>query len=89
MQSVSSHSWADFFVGIDPDQRWLLLVIAIGCSVGLILGLVGILSSALGTMQRHRAEMVLKREMLERGLSADEIATVIEAGSSEKTAGGG
>lgn len=81
---VTSHTWTDFFAGIDSEQRWLLLVIAIGCSVGLILGLVGILSSVFGSIQRHRAEVALKREMIERGMSAEEIAKVIEANSPEK-----
>jgi H+/Cl- antiporter ClcA len=84
MQSVSPHSWTDFFVGLNPEQRWLLLVIALGCSIGLILGLVGIVSSTLRSMQHHRAELALKREMLDRGMSADEIAKVIEATASSR-----
>jgi hypothetical protein len=85
MQSVSPHSWTDFFVGLESEQRWLLLVIALGCSIGLILGLVGIVSSTLRSMQHHRAELALKQEMLDRGMSADEIAKVIEATASSAT----
>jgi hypothetical protein len=81
MQSVPVQigSWADFVVGIDPHQRWLILVIAISCSVGLIISLAGIVMKSITSMQRHRADTALKREMIERGMSADEIATIIQA----------
>jgi hypothetical protein len=69
----------DLLNGIDPNQRWLLLVIVIGCSVGLILGTVGIVASTIRSVQRNRAEIQLKREMIDRGMSADEIAKIIEA----------
>jgi hypothetical protein len=78
---VQTESWAGFLVGIDPSQRWLILVIAIGCSVGLIISLMGIVMNAITSMQRHRADTELKREMIERGMSAEEIATVIQASS--------
>jgi hypothetical protein len=86
MQSISAQNWAEFIAGMDPEQRWLLLVIAIGCSVALILGLVAIVSSTLRSMHRHRTEMTLKREMVERGMSADEIVRVIQATASPTTA---
>ena len=85
MQSITTHtSWSDFFVGMESEQRWLLLVIGIGCSVAIILGLVGLLTSMFTSIQRHRADTELKREMIERGMSADEIAKVIEASSPNK-----
>jgi hypothetical protein len=79
VSTIESVSLPEIFAGWDPGLVWLLAVIAIGCSVGLILGLAGILSSTLGSIQRHRAELGLKREMLDRGMSADEIAKVISA----------
>jgi H+/Cl- antiporter ClcA len=81
MSPVVQNSWVDVLMSIEPGQRWLLLVIAIGCSVGLILGLAGLLMRGISSIQKHRAELALKREMLERGMSADEIATVIAASS--------
>jgi hypothetical protein len=83
MQSVTTSNWTDFLTGMESEQRWLLAVIAIGCSIALILGLAGILSSMFSSIQRHRAETNLKREMIERGMSADEIATVILASASK------
>jgi hypothetical protein len=64
---------------MESGQLWLLAVIAIGCGLALILGVLSILSGLFGSIQRHRAELSLKREMLDRGMSAEEIAKVISA----------
>jgi hypothetical protein len=74
-----SGGWPGLFTDLMPAQRFALLVIAIGCGVGLVLGLVGIVAHTVGSIHRRRAEMELKREMIERGMSADEIATIIES----------
>jgi hypothetical protein len=71
--------WADMFFGLDPDKRFVLLLIVIGCSLALVITFAAIISSTLGSIHRRRAEMDLKREMIDRGMSADEIAKVIEA----------
>lgn len=68
-----------FFMGLDPNQRWLLLVVGMGCAMGLVISLVSIVMNSIGRMQRHRAELELKREMLDRGMSAEEIERVIAA----------
>jgi hypothetical protein len=55
------------------------LIIAIGCGTGIILGTFGILSSVFTSLHRRRVETDLKRDMLDRGMSADEIAKIIES----------
>jgi hypothetical protein len=65
--------------GIDADKRFVLLIIAIGCGTGIILGTFGILSSAFNSLHRRRVETDLKRDMIDRGMSADEIAKIIES----------
>jgi hypothetical protein len=65
--------------GIDADKRFVLLIIAIGCGTGIILGTFGIASSLFSSIHRRRLENDLKRDMLDRGMSADEIAKIIEA----------
>ena len=84
MYSLHNNGWADFFLGIEPSHRWLLLVVAISCAMGVIISLAGIVMKTISSIQRHRAETELKREMIERGMSADEIAKVIEASSPNK-----
>jgi hypothetical protein len=74
-----SNRWASLFEGIDADKRFVLLIIAMGCGLGLILGTFGIASSLYSSIHRRRVETDLKRDMLDRGMSADEIAKIIES----------
>jgi hypothetical protein len=76
---LQSDPWGQFFFGIDADKRFVLLIIAIGCLTGVICTVVGCLSSMWGAMHRRRTEAELKRELLDRGLSVDEITKIIEA----------
>lgn len=71
--------WATTFFGLDQDQRFVLLLVAIGCATGILLGLAGIVAGAVGSAYRRRTEAELKRDMLDRGMSSEEITRVIEA----------
>lgn len=71
--------WANTFFGLDAEKRFVLMIIAIGCATGVICTVVGCVSGAASTMHRHRLESELKREMLDRGMGADEIAKVVES----------
>ncbi len=76
-----STEWTEWSSSFEPDQRFVVLIVGIGCVTGIILGLAGILSGTVGSVHRRRIEADMKREMVERGMSADEIAKVIEAAS--------
>ena len=78
-QQSAPDAWSETLFGLHPEQRAFLLFFAIGCTVALILGTLGIVSSTINKVHRRRVEMEMKRDMLDRGMSADEIATVIEA----------
>lgn len=71
--------WTRTFFGLGQGQRFVVIIVAIGCATALLLGTFGIIASAINTVHRRRAEMELKREMIDRGMSADEIAKVIES----------
>lgn len=71
--------WTSALEGIDADKRFVLLLVSIGCGTGIILGTLGILSGAISSVHRRRAEMDLKRDMIDRGMSADEIAKIVES----------
>jgi hypothetical protein len=73
--------WPNALSGIDAEMRVLLLIVGIGCATGIILGTFGIVSSAINSIHRRRTEVDLKREMIERGMTADEIAKIIESAS--------
>jgi hypothetical protein len=71
--------WSSEFFGLAQEQRFVLLIIATGCATGIIISLVGIISGLVGTIHRRRSEAELKRELLDRGMTAEEIARIIEA----------
>jgi len=70
---------AESFFGIGEYERFVVLLVAIGCGTGVIIALTGIISGVMSSTHRRNAEYELKREMLDRGMSADEITQVIEA----------
>jgi len=51
--------------------------------IGLVGCVTGILAGAWRRARRDEAQAALKQDMLNRGMSADEIRTVLEAGSKE------
>jgi hypothetical protein len=76
---AQSTGWSDWFQGISPEDRIGLLIVSVGCAVGLILGLAGIVSGTIGSIHRRRMEMDFKRDMIERGMNADDITKIIES----------
>ncbi len=77
--SPQQDEWAHIFFGLDPDKRFVVMIVAIGCLTGVICTVVGCLSSTWSAVHRRRTEADLKREMLDRGLSVDEITKIIES----------
>lgn len=77
-QSVNDR-WAEVFFGLDQNQRFVILIVAIGCVTGVICTVVGCATGAISSLQRQRLDAEMKREMLDRGMSAEEIAQVIES----------
>ena len=71
--------WAATFFGLDPEKRFVLMIIGIGCATGILIGLPAVVLNLAGNIQRHRHTTEFKREMLDRGMSADEISKIIEA----------
>src|SRR5712675_1442247 len=71
--------WTATFFGLDPEKRFVLMIIGIGCATGILIALPSVVLNLVGNIQRHRMNTEFKREMLDRGMSADEIAKVIES----------
>jgi hypothetical protein len=71
--------WAGTFFGLDAEQRFVLMIIAIGCATGVICTIVGCATSAASTIHRQRLQAEMKHDMLDRGMSAEEIARVVES----------
>src|SRR4051812_12220691 len=64
---------------LDPKNRFALIVVVVGCATGVICTLVVSISSTINSIHHRRVEAEMKRDMIERGMSADEITKVIEA----------
>ena len=82
----TTSGWVKLLEGIDADKRFVLLIIAIGCSIPIVLGGLGMITATIDAIHRRRTETDLKRDMIERGLSADEIAQVVEASAPQDSA---
>lgn len=71
--------WADTFFGLDEEKRFVLMIIAIGCTTGVICTLVGCVSGAVSSIHRRRLDHDLKQELLDRGMTAEEVVRVVES----------
>ena len=87
LADTSVSFWNDI-LGLDlgPGQGFLAFAIAIGCFTGVVITLVALVSASITSINRQRSEADLKRDMLDRGMSADEIAKVISATRKDDTA---
>jgi hypothetical protein len=66
---------------LEPDLRFALLVVMIGCGTGVICTVVVFVSSTITSIHGRRLDAEMKREMIERGMTADEITKILEAAS--------
>jgi hypothetical protein len=71
----------ELFSKLDAGEFIGLTAVAGGLLVGLLCGLTGIIMGCWHLIRKEEIAAALKRDMLNRGMSADEIRTVIEAGT--------
>src|SRR4051794_18132854 len=64
---------------LNPNNRVAVIVVVVGCATGVVCTLVVSVTSTINSIHHRRVEADMKREMIERGMSADEITKVIEA----------
>ena len=76
---AETDQWADTFFGLEPEKRFVVLIVAIGCATGIIITIGITIGSVIHSIHHRREEYELKREMLDRGMSAEEISKVIES----------
>lgn len=74
-----AESLTGLFSGLDPDHRFVLMIIGTGCLTLLFLVLGGVFLGVWSSAKEKQIEADLKRDMLDRGMSAEEIEQVIEA----------
>jgi cell division protein FtsL len=71
------HDLIELFRGLGPPWNMIVLVMLISCAASVV----KVIAKQSRTYASHRAEMNLKRDLVERGLSVDEIERVIAARS--------
>ena len=78
--ATAADPWSgSIFSGLDEDKRFVVILTVLGCATGALISTVSIVASSLGAIHRRRTEVELKREMLDRGMSAEEVEKVVEA----------
>ena len=68
----------DFF-GLEGDQRFVVLLVSISCATAIIIIFTCAASGVWHSLRNKQIEADLKQDMLDRGMSAEEIERVIEA----------
>jgi hypothetical protein len=76
---AQSSDISSFMEGFDSTQRFSIAIVGIGCVTMILVVLVSMLPIYWHKIKSDQIEADLKRDMLDRGMSADEIQKVIEA----------
>jgi len=77
---LAQGSW---FADLLPSQRFVLMLSVIGCLTIAVVAIVAIVSGVVQSIHRERVESDLKRDMLDRGMTGEEIARVVESRTPE------
>ena len=77
--SLVAQSASSVFSQLDPGAKAGLLFAALGAVTAVVITLGCVGWSAANSMHRRRLEADMKRDMLDRGMTADDIAKVIES----------
>jgi len=78
-QSDAVSGLRDLFPGIGGDGQFVIVLVIAGCVTAIVITLICTIAGTIRKVRRDRLNDELKREMVERGMSAEEIVQVIEA----------
>ena len=76
---AQSDWWTDNFLGLGDDERFVVVIVAIGCTTAVLIVLSCVFAGIWNSVRIKQIEAELKQDMLDRGMSAEEIEQVIEA----------
>jgi hypothetical protein len=77
------HISSGWFSDMDTTYRFVITLAIIVCLTIIMISIFALVTTLFSSLHRERAQAELKREMLDRGLSAEEIAQVIESRTPE------
>jgi hypothetical protein len=66
----------DSIMSMQAPFNMIVLIVLIGCTAGVI----GSIAKQIRKIACHRQELEFKRELIDRGMSADEVERVVRAG---------
>ena len=75
----SGSGFMQSFDGLEGDKKFAVIAVFVGCATGVLCTLIVWTSNTITSIHRRRLEVDMKRDMIERGMTADEIVKVIEA----------
>jgi hypothetical protein len=80
MSSVPTNFW-QWMASLDGGERFALVV----WSLFFVVFVISVVACTVYKIHKNRLEDALKRELLDRGMSADEIAAVVQAKPMSRT----
>ena len=83
MPLAQSDAWANDFFGLEAGERFVVVILVIGCSTAILIVLSCVFAGVWSSVKHKQIEAELKQDMLDRGMSAEEIEQVIEAAPKE------
>ena len=64
---------------LGDDQLFVVMLVAIGCGTGIVIALVAIIGGIWNSVRQRQIEAEMKQDMLDRGMTAEEIEKVVKA----------
>ncbi len=78
MSIMPNNLW-QFLMTFDAGERFPLAVVIIVFGTMLLIAIVAIVAGTIRSIHRHRLDDALKRELVERGMDAEEIERIVGA----------
>jgi len=78
MSPASNTLW-EWLAGIQPDERFALCAVLVVFGTVALIFIVAIIGQAVRSIYQGRLEDTLKRDLLDRGLAAEEITKILAA----------
>lgn len=76
---LDSSGMASSLFGLEGTQRFVVILTAIGCTTFLILVIGCVAAASWSAVRQREVEAELKQDMLDRGMTAEEIEQVVKA----------
>jgi signal transduction histidine kinase len=80
MDATPGNLW-EFLMTFDASMRFPLIIVSIVFGTILLVIVAGIIAGTVNSMHKHRLDDALKRELVDRGMSAEEIERIVRVRS--------